>query len=62
MKDLTKEQLQKIDCLCALCDHDCMDKDCLFNKVTNDLHTGEAMKAELLKLIADVVKKNTIRK
>lgn len=59
MIELTKAQEQKLDCICLLCDHDCMDKSCLGNKIMDALNGEQEQKKQFLKLLEEVVKKNT---
>lgn len=59
MIELTKEQEQKLECLCSMCDHDCMDKNCLDNKVMEAKNPGQEMKRQILMLMNDVLRKNT---
>lgn len=55
---LTKTQEKKLDCICGICDHDCMSKTCIDNKIMDAKNPGAEMKKQILALIADVCKKN----
>lgn len=59
MLKLNKTLEKKLDCLCGVCDHDCMNKTCAFNVIMNSLHPEEAQRKMLLKWAEDVVKINT---
>lgn len=56
MLKLAKKHESKLNCICGLCDHDCMDKACPFNKIMDDLHPEAAQKKAILTLMNDVVK------
>lgn len=58
MIKLTKTQEGKLDCICSICNHDCMDKACLDNKIMDAKEPGEEMKKQILLLMDDILKKN----
>lgn len=55
---LTKEQSSKLDCLCGICDHDCLDKSCAFNKIMASMHPEETQKEMFLKWVSSVIASN----
>lgn len=55
---LTKTQERKLDCICSICDHDCMDKSCLDNKIMDAKEPGQEMKKQIIALMTEVCKKN----
>lgn len=59
MIKLTKIQERKLDCICSLCDHDCMDKACLDNKIMDAKEPGLEMKRQIMLLMEEVCKKNS---
>ena len=58
---LTEKQDAELDCLCGRCDHDCMDKKCLYNKILNDLHPEDKQKEMIVdwasRLVDEIVRK-----
>lgn len=56
---LTKTQNAKLDCICGACEHDCMDKKCLFNKITESMHPEAVQKKYILDLMEEVLVANT---
>ena len=66
---LTKEQENKLDCICGLCDHDCIDKKCLYNKIVDEPYPEQKQKEYIIdwasalvdeivgKLSRDIIKK-----
>lgn len=59
MIELTKAQEDKLNCICLLCDHDCMDRTCIGKKIMDAPNGEEEQKRQFLKLLEEVVKKNT---
>lgn len=59
MIKLTKTQEKKLDCICSLCDHDCMSKSCIDNKIMNAKEPGLEMKKQIMLLIDEVCKKSS---
>ncbi len=59
MIELTPTQEARLDCLCGLCNHDCIDSKCIWLKMLDKPNPQEELKKNLLALIEDVVKKNT---
>lgn len=58
MIKLTKTQEKKLDCICSICDHDCMSKACLDNKIMEAKEPGLEMKKQIIALMDEVCKKN----
>ena len=52
---LTSEQEAELDCICGRCEHDCMDKKCLYNKVLEDLHPEDKQRELILEWANKVV-------
>jgi len=52
---LTSKQEAELDCICGKCDHDCMDKKCLYNKICESLNPEEEQKKIILAWTAGVV-------
>lgn len=55
MLKLTSEQEADLDCICGCCDHDCMDKKCLYNKILDSLHPEQKQKELVIKWTSDLV-------
>lgn len=48
MLKLTSKQEADLDCICGRCDHDCMDKKCLYNKILDAPHPEDKQKELVL--------------
>lgn len=51
---------QELNCICGLCEHDCMDTSCLYNKIINSIHAEAEQKRQIL-LWAEKVMKNVAK-
>ena len=58
MIKLTKTQENKLRCLCSLCNHDCLSKGCLDNKILAAKEPGEELRRQFMLLLNEVVLKN----
>lgn len=56
---ISDRQEKELDCICGLCEHDCMDKDCAFNKIINAMSPEEAQKKKIKAWTLDVFRANT---
>jgi len=52
---LTSEQEAALDCICGGCDHDCMDKKCLYNKILDSPHPEETQKKLIINWTSEIV-------
>ena len=52
---LTSSQEADLDCICGCCDHDCMDKKCLYSKILDSLHPEEKQKELIINWASTLV-------
>lgn len=52
---LTSEQEAELDCICGRCDHDCMDKQCLYNKILNAHQPEDRQKEYIIEWTSKIV-------
>ncbi|MBQ9160918.1 MAG: hypothetical protein IJ122_06310 [Methanobrevibacter sp.] len=56
MATLSKNSREKLKCICEICEHDCLHKTCLFNKIVDSKNPGQKMYQELEKIILEEAK------
>lgn len=58
MLKISKKNEAKLDCICGMCEHDCLNKTCLFNKILDAPHPEEVQKKYIISLMEDVFNEN----